>query len=162
MGQVGNVIHFISKIENIDFKESLEFLAERANMKLPTLENGVDAEKQQLKEKVYEINKLAANFYHENLYKPTAKLAQEYVKRRKLDNRTLKKFYIGYAEGNNNLYRYLKSKEFTEKEILASDLVNKIGNNYVDRFKNRLIFPIQDVRNRFIAFRRKSTRQFFA
>lgn len=158
MGQDGNVIHFISKIENIDFKESLEFLAERANIKLPTLENNVDNEKQLLKEKVYEINKLAANFYHENIYKPSAKLAQEYVKKRKLDNRTLKNFYIGYAEGNNNLYRYLQSKGFTEKEILASDLVNKIGSNYVDRFKNRLIFPIQDARNRFIAFRRKSIR----
>lgn len=151
-GAGGNVIHFISKIENVDFKESLEILADRAGIKLPTLEGTADSKKQELKEKVYEINKIAALFYHETLYKPTSKSAQEYVKKRKLDNKTLKAFTIGYAEGNSNLYSFLKTKGFTDEEILASDLVNKIGNNYVDRFKNRLIFPIQDVRNRYIAF----------
>lgn len=151
-GAGGNVIHFISKIENVDFKESLEILADRAGIKLPTLEGTIDSKRQELKEKVYEINKLAALFYHEALYKPTAKVAQEYVKKRKLDNKALKSFTIGYAEINSNLYKFLKTKGFTDEEILASDLVNKVGNNFVDRFKNRLIFPIQDVRNRYIAF----------
>ena len=94
MEQDGNVIHFISKIENVDFKESLEILAERVGIKLPTLEGSVDNKRQELKEKIYEINKLAALFYHEALYKPTSKLAQEYVKKRKLDNKTLKSFFI--------------------------------------------------------------------
>ena len=152
MEQDGNVIHFISKIENVDFKESLEILAERVGIKLPTLEGSMDNKRQELKEKVYEINKLAALFYHEALYKPTSKLAQEYVKKRKLDNKTLKAYTIGYAENNSNLYKFLKTKGFTDEEILASDLVNKMGNNIVDRFRNRLIFPIQDVRNRYIAF----------
>ena len=151
-GAGGNVIHFTSKIENVDFKESLEILAERAGIKLPTLEGSIDNKRQQLKEKVYEINKLAALYYHEALYKPTSKTAQEYVKKRKLDNKTLKAFTIGYAENNSNLYKYLKAKGFSDEEILASDLVNKMGNNFVDRFRNRLIFPIQDVRNRYIAF----------
>lgn len=151
-GAGGNVIHFISKIENVDFKESLEILADRAGIKLPTLENNVDSKRLELKEKVYEINKLVAMYYHETLYKPQAKPAQEYVKKRKLDNKALKEFCIGYAENANVLYKLLKEKGFTEEEILASDLVIKKGNNYVDRFKNRLIFPIQDIRNRFIAF----------
>ena len=151
-GAGGNVIHFISKIENADFKESLEILADRAGIKLPTLENNVDSKRLELKEKVYEINKLVAMYYHETLYKPQAKPAQEYVKKRKLDNKALKEFCIGYAENANVLYKLLKEKGFTEEEILASDLVIKKGNNYVDRFKNRLIFPIQDIRNRFIAF----------
>lgn len=151
-GAGGNVIHFISKIENVDFKESLEILADRAGIKLPTLENNVDSKRLELKEKVYEINKLVAMYYHETLYKPQAKPAQEYVKKRKLDNKALKEFCIGYAENTNVLYKLLKEKGFTEEEILASDLVIKKGNNYVDRFKNRLIFPIQDIRNRFIAF----------
>ncbi|MBQ2917348.1 MAG: DNA primase [Clostridia bacterium] len=149
-GVGGNVIHFISKIENLDFKESLEVLAERAGITLPTLDNSIDNEKQRLKEKVYEINKEAALYYHDMLYKPTSKIAQEYVKKRKLDNKTLKAFTIGFADGN--LYKYLRGKGFKDDEILASDLVNKVGNNFVDRFKNRLIFPIQDVRNRYIAF----------
>lgn len=151
-GAGGNVIHFISKIENVDFKESLEILADRVGIKLPTLENNVDSKRLELKEKVYEINKLVATYYHETLYKPQAKPAQEYVKKRKLDNKALKEFCIGYAENANVLYKLLKEKGFTEEEILASDLVIKKGNNYVDRFKNRLIFPIQDIRNRFIAF----------
>ena len=151
-GAGGNVIHFISKIENVDFKESLEILADRAGIKLPTLENNVDSKRLELKDKVYEINKLVAMYYHETLYKPQAKPAQEYVKKRKLDNKALKEFCIGYAENANVLYKLLKEKGFTEEEILASDLVIKKGNNYVDRFKNRLIFPIQDIRNRFIAF----------
>ena len=151
-GAGGNVIHFISKIENVDFKESLEILADRAGIKLPTLENNVDSKRLELKEKVYEINKLVAMYYHETLYKPQAKPAQEYVKKRKLDNKALKEFCIGYAENANVLYKLLKEKGFTEEEILASDLVIKKGHNYVDRFKNRLIFPIQDIRNRFIAF----------
>ena len=151
-GAGGNVIHFISKIENVDFRESLEILAERAGIKLPTLDGTIDNKRQELKEKVYQINKDAALFYHDTLYKPTSKLAQEYIKRRKLDNKTLKTYTIGYAEGNSNLYRFLKDKNYTDEEILASDLVNKMGNSFVDRFKNRLIFPIQDVRNRYIAF----------
>ena len=151
-GAGGNVIHFISKIENVDFKESLEILAERAGITLPTIDNSFDSKKQQLKEKVYEINKEAAIYYHETLYKEISKPAQEYVKKRKLDNRTLKDYTIGYAPNNSNLYKYLKGKGFTDEEILASDLVNKVGNNFVDRFRNRLIFPIQDVRNRYIAF----------
>ena len=151
-GAGGNVIHFISKIENVDFKESLEILADRAGIKLPTLENNVDSKRLELKEKVYEINKLVAMYYHETLYKPQAKPAQEYVKKRKLDNKALKEFCIGYAENANVLYKLLKEKGFTEEEILASDLVITKGNNSVDRFKNRLIFPIQDIRNRFIAF----------
>ena len=57
-GAGGNVIHFISKIENVDFKESLEILADRAGIKLPTLENNVDSKRLELKEKVYEIKKL--------------------------------------------------------------------------------------------------------
>lgn len=151
-GAGGNVIHFISKIENVDFKESLEILAERTGITLPTLDNGADTKKQFLKEKVYEINKEAAMYYHEMLYKDISKPAQEYVKKRKLDNKTLKDYCIGYAPANSNLYKFLKQKGFTDEEILASDLVNKYNNNFVDRFKNRLIFPIQDVRNRYIAF----------
>lgn len=151
-GAGGNVIHFISKIENLNFKESLELLADRANIKMPISENDEDYEKQALREKVYKINELAASFYHEELYKPVAKVAQEYVKKRKLDNKSLKNFSIGYAEGNGNLYKYLKDKGFSNEEILESDLVIKTQKGFSERFKNRLMFPIQDIRGRFIAF----------
>ena len=152
-GAGGNIIHFISKIEGLDFKDTLELLANRANIELPTLENSEDDKTARLKSKVYEINKIAAEFYHENLYKPTSKMAQEYIKKRKLDNRTLKAFLIGYAGNFNELYLLLKQKGFTEEEMLASSLVKRTDNGgYMDSFRKRLMFPIQDVRERVIAF----------
>ncbi len=153
-GVGGNVFHFVSKIENISFREALEMLAEKSGVELPTLESDGDNKLMQLKSKVYEINKCAAEFYHENLYKPNAKPAQEYVKKRKMDNTTLKNFMIGYSNNNySELYNMLKAKGFTEEEILASSLVNKTKDGkFIDRFRGRLMFPIQDVRNRVIAF----------
>lgn len=152
-GVGGNVFHFVSKIENLSFRETIEMLAEKSGVELPTLEGQEDTKLLQLKSKVYEINKIAAEFYHENLYKPTAKPAQEYVKKRKLDNNTLKNFLIGYSGNYNELYTMLKQKGFTEEEILASSLVNKTQDGkFIDRFRGRLMFPIQDTRNRVIAF----------
>lgn len=152
-GVGGNVIHFISKIEGLDFKDTLEVLANRVNIELPTLDNLEDDKTARLKSKVYEINKIAAEFYHENLYKPTSKIAQEYIKKRKLDNRTLKAFLIGYAGNFNELYLLLKQKGYTEEEMLASSLVKRTENGgYMDSFRKRLMFPIQDVRERVIAF----------
>ena len=152
-GAGGNVIHFISKIEGLDFKDTLELLANRVNIDLPTLDNLEDDKTARLKSKVYEINKIAAEFYHENLYKPASKTAQEYIKKRKLDNRTLKAFLIGYAGNFNELYLLLKQKGYTEEEMLASSLVKRTENGgYMDSFRKRLMFPIQDVRERVIAF----------
>ena len=152
-GVGGNVIHFISKIENLDFRETLEFLAERSGIELPTSENEQFNQRQILKDKVYKINEETAKFYHENLYKPTAKPAQEYVKTRKLNNATLKSFLIGYSGTYNELYNNLRQKGFTNEEILASSLVNKNDRGqYIDRFRNRLMIPIMDVRGKVIAF----------
>ncbi len=152
-GVGGNVIHFISKIEGLNFRESLELLAEKANITLPKLESIGDNKTQELKDKIYQINKEAAYFYHENLYKPSAKPAQEYVKKRKLNNATLKSFIIGYSGNFDELYKFLKSKGFSDEAILASDLVNRNDRGqYIDRFRHRLMFPIQDVRGRIIAF----------
>lgn len=152
-GVGGNVFHFISKIENIGFKETLEMLANRANITLPTFDNDQDNKVAHLKSRVYEINKQAAQFYHENLYKPVAKIAQEYIKKRKLDNNTLQTFLIGYSGTFNELYKTLKKQGFTDEEILASSLVNKNEKGeFIDRFRKRLMFPIQDERGRVIAF----------
>ena len=153
-GVGGNVLHFISKIENVSFREAIELLAEKVGVELPTLENDADNKILALKKKVYEINQIAAEFYHQNLYNTAkAKLAQEYVKKRKLDNKTLKNFLIGYAGNYNELYQLLKQKGYSEEEILASSLVSKMSDGkMVDRFRKRLMFPIQDVRNRVIAF----------
>jgi len=96
-GVGGDVISFISKIDNIGYRESIEVLAEKAGITLPTITGSQDSKKEELKQKVYKINEIVAKHYHENLYKPTSKQAQEYVKNRKLGNSTLKNFMIGYS-----------------------------------------------------------------
>ena len=152
-GVGGNVFHFISKIENINFVESIQLLAERAHIELPKSSSVEDEKIANLKAKVYQVNQEAAQFYHENLYKPSSKIAQEYIKKRKLDNNTLKSFLIGYAGDNNELFNFLKSKGFGPEEMLASSLIGKTeSGRFYDKFKHRLMFPIQDIRNKVIAF----------
>ena len=152
-GVGGNVFHFVEKIENLSFIETIEMLADRAGINLPTINNNIDDKLIKLKSRVYDINEAAAKFYHENLYKPTSKEAQNYIKKRKLDNKTLKNFLIGYSGTFNELYMHLKEKGFSDEEILASSLVNRNENGkFIDRFRKRLMFPIQDTRNRVIAF----------
>ena len=152
-GVGGNVYTFLMKIEGITFKEALEQLAERANIQLPTLTSGADTAKEELKAKVYKVNEFTAEFYHQNLYKPNAKMAQEYVKKRKLNQETLEAYKIGFSGKFDELYKALKQQGFGEKEILESGLVNKNDNGtYIDRYRNRLMFPICDARGKVIAF----------
>lgn len=152
-GVGGNVITFVSKIEGLNFVETVQMLAERANIQLPTLENSGDSLKEELKAKVYKVNEFTAEYYHQNLYKPQAKIAQEYVKKRQLSNETLKSFKIGFSGKFDELYQELKKQGFGEHEILESGLVNKNDRGqYIDRYRNRLMFPICDVRGRVIAF----------
>ena len=152
-GVGGNVFTFLTKIEGISFVEAVQMLAERSNIQLPTLENSKDSIKEELKAKVYKVNEFTAKFYHENLYKPEAKIAQEYVKKRKLNNETLKSFQIGFSGKFDELYRALKKEGFQDREILESGLVNRNDNGkYIDRYRNRLMFPICDARGRVIAF----------
>ena len=152
-GVGGNVYTFLMKIEGITFKESLEQLAERANIQLPKLENNADTAREELKAKVYKVNEFTAEFYHQNLYKPTAKIGQEYVKKRKMNKETLEAYRIGFSGKFDELYKALKAQGFGEKEILESGLVNKNDNGtYIDRYRNRLMFPICDVRGKVIAF----------
>ena len=152
-GVGGNVISFISKIEGIGFKEAIEVLAERANIKLPTIDNNIDSKKEELKAKVYKVNSFTAEFYHKKLYEPSSKIAQEYVKKRQLNNETLKSFKIGFSGKFDELYQALHKEGFKDEEILESGLVNKNENGkYIDRYRNRLVIPIFDERNRVIAF----------
>jgi DNA primase len=152
-GVGGNVITFVSQIEGLNFVETVQMLAERANIQLPTLQNNGDTQREILKDKVYKVNEFTAEYYHQNLYKPQAKMAQEYVKKRQLTNETLKSFRIGFSGKFDELYQELKRQGFQEQEILESGLVNKNERGqYIDRYRNRLMFPICDARGRVIAF----------
>ena len=152
-GVGGDVINFVKKIENIGFLDSVRLLAEKSGIQLPNDISKAEEESIKLKNRVYKINELAAKFYHENLYKPTSKIAQDYIKKRKLNNATLKSFLMGYASNSSNeLLRFLKEQGFTEEELLASCLIGKSDRGYYDKFRNRLMIPIRDERGRFIAF----------
>lgn len=152
-GAGGNAISFVMKIEGCGFIEAVQMLADRANIQLPTLENSADGMKEVLKAKVYKVNEFAADFYHKNLYTPNAKVAQEYVKKRALTNDTLEAYQIGFSGKFDELYTALKKQGFADQEILESGLVNRNDNGrYIDRYRNRLMFPICDIRGRVIAF----------
>lgn len=152
-GVGGNVYTFLMKIEGITFVDSLEILAEKANIQLPKYEDKLESYREELKAKVYKVNEFTAQFYHQNLYQATAKIAQEYVKNRKLNQETLEAYKIGFSGKFDELYRALKKQGFEEKEILESGLVNKNENGtYIDRYRNRLMFPICDIRGKVIAF----------
>ena len=158
----GNVISFIMKIENLDFWDSVEFLAERAHIDLSryevrTFSSKKAEEKQNQKEILFNINKEAGLYYHNNLMQILESHNKnevfEYVKKRQFDISTIKRFGIGYANGNTPLYDYLLDKGFTKEQILSAGILlqNQRGKIY-DRFYSRLIFPIFDIRDRTIAF----------
>lgn len=152
-GVGGNVFTFLTKIEGISFVEAVQTLAERSNIQLPALENNVDSAREELKTKVFKVNEFTAQYYHENLYKPESKIAQEYIKKRKLSNETLKAFRLGFSGKFDELYQALRKEGFHDLEILESGLVNRNDNGrYIDRYRNRLMFPICDARGRVIAF----------
>lgn len=159
----GNVISFVMKIENLDFWDSVEFLAERAHINLEKYEvnNGYnknyDKSKKDLKEVLYNINKEVAIYYHNNLISmlesKNENEVKQYVKKRNFDIKTIKKFAIGYANGTTPLYDYLIEKGYKKEEIFASGIITQNQKCKIyDRFYSRLMFPIVDIRDRVIAF----------
>lgn len=156
-GLGGNVIHFVMKVENISFKEAVEFLAERANITLPVSNYDIGMSQDELKKReankaeMYEINKIAGRFFYDNIEK--SKIAQEYILKRKINKKTVAKYGLGFALDDNGLTKLLQSKGFKEENILGTGLVGKTEKGYMyDKFKNRFMFPIFDVRKRLIAF----------
>ena len=155
-GVGGNVLNFVMKAENIGFKESIEFLADRAKIPLPVLDGSKESMdelkiKDYHKSQMYEINKEAGRFFHQNIY--SSNTAKDYIALRKLNINTIRKFGIGFAKDDNSLLKHLKSKGFKEDDMIATGLIGK-GNNGMlyDKFKNRLMFPIFDIRGRVVAF----------
>ena len=156
-GQGGNVINFIMKIENLGFQEAIEMLADRAKLDIVDSSNQNDEFNEELKLKeyhksmIYNINRDAGKFFHQNIY--SSKMAQDYLNARKLDIHAIRKFGIGFAKDDNGLYKLLRTKGYKEQDMLASGLIGKTDKGmYYDKFKNRLMFPIFDIRGRVVAF----------
>ena len=152
-GAGGDVITFIMKIENLDYLEAVKFLAQRAGMTIP--EDSYDDSMGKLRTRIYEANREAARFFYQQLISPAGKAAMEYLKGRELADSTIRHFGLGYSPDSRfALSDHLRSKGFTEAELIAANLVfkTKSGKGVVDRFYDRVMFPIIDVRGNVIAF----------
>lgn len=152
-GAGGDVITFIMKIENLDYVEAVKFLAQRAGMEMP--ENTYDDSMSKLRMRIYEANREAARFFHATLLSQRGQSGLNYLRGRALSDRTIRHFGLGFADDDwNSLCNHLKNKGFSEYEIYSANLAfrRKNGNGIYDRFVNRVMFPIIDLRGNVIAF----------
>lgn len=158
-GQGGSVVQFISKLENLDFKETLEHLAERANIDLSKYEvnNGYTDTKKEIKDVIERINKATARYFYEAL---TEQLGEKnsplksYLIKRQLDKNTIIRFGLGFgSKKNETLVQHLTKLGYNKNEILSAGVVSKnMRGEIYENFAGRLIFPILDTRERVIGF----------
>ncbi|MCD7846561.1 MAG: DNA primase [Oscillospiraceae bacterium] len=151
-GAGGSVITFISKIENLDFAESVKFLADRAGIAVP--ENGFEDPRAESKKRILQMNKDAAKFFYANLKTPDGKAGLEYlIQKRRLRPETIKSFGLGVAVNRwTSLTNHMLSLGYTEEELLAGSLISKKNGRCFDFFVNRVMFPIFDLRGNVVAF----------
>ena len=149
-GKGGGVVNFIMEIEGLSFPEAVEFLAKRAGMTVPQQEN--DAESRR-RERLYALNKDAARFFHEQLRADKGS-AMGYMNRRRISASIATSFGLGYAADTwDTLEKAMRAKGYTDAELFEADLVRKGKNGgYYDTFRNRLMFPVIDVRGNVIGF----------
>lgn len=154
-GAGGNVFTFLMEYENFSFPEAVRYLAERAGMELPQEELNEEARQEMdAKAKLREMNKLSANYFYYLLHSKRGEKGLAYLKNRGISDETIKRFGLGYADiYNDDLYRFLKSKGYSDEDLKDSALVTideRRGGS--DKFWNRVMFPIMDVNNRVIGF----------
>lgn len=151
-GKGGSVISFIMEIENLSFPEAVAFLARRAGMELP--EDG-DSDQRRRRSRLLDLNRAAARFFFGELTKPSGRSAQDYVRSRALSPAMVKTFGLGFApDGYHALSNAMLSLGYTEYELIDAGLANanKSGKGVHDIFRNRLMFPVIDVRGNVIGF----------
>lgn len=151
-GAGGDVISFIMRIENLGYVEAIKFLAQRVGLEVP--DDGMEDHASKIKPIILEMNRLSAHFYHNVLKSPDGRPGQAYFSSRKLSPQTIVKYGLGYAPaGWNTLRDYLKSKGFSYEQMYEAGLVNKSPKGfYYDAFRNRVVFPIVDLRKNVIGF----------
>lgn len=151
-GAGGDAITFVKRMENLEYMEAVRTLAERAGLAVP--DNTVDDGSRQRKARILELNRAAARHFHQNLMSDTGREARAYLVGRGLTKATVVRFGIGYApESWDDLRNHLRGQGFSDEEMIAAALENpgKNGGCY-DSFRNRVIFPIIDLRGGVIAF----------
>ncbi len=154
-GAGGSVMQFIMNAEGLDFPDAFRFLAERAGIRLPDDEAiEKNEEKYKRKQEIYKMNRDAAIFFRETLLSEKGKVAQDYVTKRQLSGKTVANFGIGFSPGGwDNLLKHLQAKGYNRALMVEAGLCiqNDKGHVY-DRFRERVMFPIIDVKGNVIGF----------
>ena len=151
-GKGGGAINFVMELENLPFKDAVAVLAQRVGMQVP--EFGSSPGARERREKILTINRQAARAFHRWLHGPEGTEGLAYLQRRGLSKRTLTNFGLGFApNGWDSLITELSAQGYDKRDLLDAGLAvsNKDGRIY-DRFRNRVIFPIIDVRGNVIGF----------
>ncbi|MCF7908374.1 MAG: DNA primase [Candidatus Omnitrophica bacterium] len=148
-GEGGGVFQFITLIEKISFPEAVELLAKRLGLDIPYQQD----KNAKTKTALYEAMSVATLFFHNNL-KNDKKLqgVRDYLAERGVGPETIKKFQLGYAPGNNGLMSYMRTKSFTLEILEKCSLITSRGGGFCDVFRNRITFPILDIRSRVVGF----------
>ena len=153
-GEGGDVITFVTRIEGLNFNEAVERLAKRAKIELRYAEGGytkrsVSSERARM----LEANQAATQFYREQLNGPGARLGRELLAGRGFDQAVAQKFQLGYApDGWDHLVRHLMTRGFTERELLTAGLASEGQRGLIDKFRNRLMWPIVEQGGEIIGF----------
>ena len=151
-GAGGDVITFIRRIENLEYMEAVKLLADRCGLELP-MDSDQSDERSMLKKRVLEINRESARFFHSCLMSEQGRQAYEYLISRGRDRKTIRHFGLGYAPaGWDGLLNHLRTKGFSDNDMLEANVVTKGKYGPHDRFSNRVIFPIIDLRGNVVAF----------
>ena len=149
----GGVINFVMELEGLSYGDAVRSLAQRAGLEVPEDEQYQSRYKQQ--ERLWALHKDAARFFHSQLYSSLGTEALAYAQKRGMPQKILTAFGIGYAPDSwDSLVRAMKQKGYTEQELKDSGLVtvSQKNGNIFDRFRDRLMFPIIDVRGNIIGF----------
>jgi len=151
-GEAGNVLTFVMKYKKLTFQEAAKYLADKANIPLQ-IEGQENDKISRKKELLYKVNVEAARYYFANLQR--TKVSKEYFLKRGIKEETIKRFGLGYSlDSWQGVINYLRAKGYKDNLLLEAGLVSKnekTGNTY-DRFRNRVMFPVFDVRGKVIGF----------
>ena len=151
----GNVFSFLMQYENYSFQEAVKVLADRSGVALPTEEESPEARRASEKRQILlEVNKAAAGYFYYQLKRENGKHALSYLKGRGLSDETIRNFGLGYADKySNDLYKYLKNKNYSDEILKDSGLfIIDEKKGMIDKFWNRVMFPIMDTNSRVIGF----------
>lgn len=152
-GVGGNVITFIMEYENMTFLEAVKMLGDRAGVALPeTSVSEQDKKERVIRDRLLEVNKIAATYYYRQLRSDRGRAGLEYLKKRELSDSTINSFGLGFAsQSTGELYKLLKEKGFDDDLLKESGLFT-YERGIHEKFWNRVIFPIMDINNKVIGF----------